>query len=158
VTPAVLALEAANQPHRLLHYSRSGSESKYGEEVSAKLGIDPDRVFKTLMAELSDGELVVCVVPVSCLLDLKTLAKAAKVKKASMAHQALAEKRTGYVVGGISPFGQTHSHRTFVDQTALDLDELYVSAGKRGVEIVITPEAFTVVLDATFTRLTGEPL
>ena len=57
MTPAVLALEAANQPHRLLHYSRSGSESKYGEEVSAKLGIDPDRVFKTLMAELSDGEL-----------------------------------------------------------------------------------------------------
>jgi len=158
VTPAILALEAANQPYRLLHYSRTGNGLGYGEEAVAELGLDPSKVFKTLLAELNHGEIVVCVVPVPYLLNLKALSKATNVKKASMAPQSIAQKRTGYIVGGISPFGQTRSHRTFVDETASAFDEIYVSAGKRGVELAITPEAFSVVLDATFTRLTEEQL
>ena len=158
MTPAILALEAVNQPYRLLHYSHTGSGLGYGEEAVAELGLDPKKVFKTLLAELHNGEIVVCVVPVSFLLNLKALSKVTKVKKAVMAPKSIAQKRTGYVLGGISPFGQTRSHRTFIDESALAFDEVYVSAGKRGVELAIDPEVFSVVLDATFTRLTEEQL
>lgn len=158
MTPAILALEAVKQPYRLLHYSHNGSGLGYGEEAVAELGLDPKKVFKTLLAELHNGEIVVCVVPVSFLLNLKALSKVTKVKKAVMAPKSVAQKRTGYVLGGISPFGQTRSHRTFIDESALGFDEVYVSAGKRGVELAIDPEVFSVVLDATFTRLTEEQL
>jgi len=154
VTPAILALEIVSQPYRLLHYSHTGSGLGYGEEAVAELGLDPKKVFKTLLAELHNGEIVVCVVPVSSLLNLKALSKVTKVKRAIMAPKSIAQKRTGYVLGGISPFGQTRSHRTFVDESALGFDEVYVSAGKRGLEICVAPEAFSALLGASFVTLT----
>ena len=93
--------------------------------------------------------------PVSSSLNLKAVAKAAGVKRAFMADGKVAERRTGYVLGGISPFGQSRSHRTFVDKIALSMDSIYVSAGKRGQEIRIVPYAFTVLLDASFVTLTN---
>ena len=101
------------------------------------------------------GEFVVCLIPVSSSLNLKAVARAAGVKRASMADGKVAERRTGYVLGGISPFGQNRRHRTFVEELALSLSSIYVSAGKRGLEIRVVPQVFSALLDASFVRLTN---
>jgi len=155
VTPAIIDLSEAKQDFRILEYEHGSLGRGYGEEAVEELGLNPSRVFKTLLAELQDGEIVVCVVPVSSLLNLKALAKAAGVKKASMAEISVAERRTGYVAGGISPFGQTRRHKTFVDLSASTFDEVYVSGGKRGLEVAISPSSFEEVLGATYASLTG---
>jgi Cys-tRNA(Pro)/Cys-tRNA(Cys) deacylase len=130
----------------------------YGEEAAVELGVDPSQVFKTLIAELHDGEVVVSIVPVVSLLDLKALAKVSGSKKAIVAETSVAERRTGYVIGGISPFGQTRQHRTFVDISAYDFDEIYVSGGKRGLEVVVSPSSLEHVLGATYAPLTGKSI
>src|SRR5699024_1188340 len=102
------------------------------------LGLDPARVFKTLMIDL-DGELAVAVVPVSGSLDLKRAAAALGAKKAQMADAATAQRATGYVLGGISPFGQKRAHRTVIDQSALDHPTVFVSGGRRGLDLEVSP-------------------
>ena len=154
MTPAISELEDAGFAYELLHYEHDPSVGSYGGEAVSKLGLNGEAVFKTLMSELNTGEFVVCLIPVSSSLNLKAVAKAAGVKKASMADGKVAERRTGYVLGGISPFGQSRSHRTFVDKIALSMDSIYVSAGKRGQEIRIVPAAFSALLDASFVTLT----
>ena len=138
-----------------MNYHYDPSVGSYGTDAASKLGLNSEAVFKTLMSELNTGEFIVCLIPVSSSLDLKAAARAAGVKRASMADGKVAERRTGYVLGGISPFGQSRSHRTFVDKIALSMDSIYVSAGKRGQEIRIVPNAFTVLLDASFVTLTN---
>ena len=155
MTPAISELEDAGFAYELLHYEHDPSVGSYGGEAVSKLGLNGEAVFKTLMSELNTGEFVVCLIPVSSSLNLKAIAKATGVKRASMADGKVAERRTGYVLGGISPFGQSRSHRTFVDKIALSMDSIYVSAGKRGQEIRIVPNAFTVLLDASFVTLTN---
>ena len=155
MTPAISELEDAGFAYELLHYEHDPSVGSYGGEAVSKLGLNGEAVFKTLMSELNTGEFIVCLIPVSSSLDLKAVARAAGVKRASMADGKVAERRTGYVLGGISPFGQSRSHRTFVDKIALSMDSIYVSAGKRGQEIRIVPNAFTVLLDASFVTLTN---
>ena len=155
MTPAISELEDAGFAYELLHYEHDPSVGSYGGEAVSKLGLNGEAVFKTLMSELNTGEFVVCLIPVSSSLNLKAVAKAAGVKKASMADGKVAERRTGYVLGGISPFGQSRRHRTFVEKIALSMDSIYVSAGKRGQEIRIVPDAFTVLLDASFVTLTN---
>tara|TARA_B100002019_G_scaffold290404_1_gene308037 strand:+ start:417 stop:890 length:474 start_codon:yes stop_codon:yes gene_type:complete len=154
MTPAISELEDAGFAYELLHYEHDPSVGSYGGEAVSKLGLNGEAVFKTLMSELNTGEFVVCLIPVSSSLNLKAVAKAAGVKKASMADGKVAERRTGYVLGGISPFGQSRRHRTFVEKIALSMDSIYVSAGKRGQEIRIVPEAFSALLDASFVTLT----
>ena len=155
MTPAISELEDAGFAYELLHYEHDPSVGSYGGEAVSKLGLNGEAVFKTLMSELNTGEFVVCLIPVSSSLNLKAVAKAPGVKKASMADGKVAERRTGYVLGGISPFGQSRRHRTFVEKIALSMDAIYVSAGKRGQEIRIVPNAFTVLLDASFVTLTN---
>ena len=155
MTPAISELENAGFEYELLHYDHDPSFGSYGSEAARKLGLNGEAVFKTLMSELNTGEFVICLIPVSSSLNLKAIAKAAGVKRASMADGKVAERRTGYVLGGISPFGQSRRHRTFVDKIALSMDSIYVSAGKRGQEIRIVPNAFTVLLDASFVTLTN---
>tara|TARA_Y100000741_G_scaffold284393_1_gene224114 strand:+ start:110 stop:583 length:474 start_codon:yes stop_codon:yes gene_type:complete len=155
MTPAISELEDAGFEYELLHYDHDPSVGSYGGEAVSKLGVNEEAVFKTLMSELNTGEFVVCLIPVSSSLNLKAVAKAAGVKKASMADGNIAERRTGYVLGGISPFGQSRRHRTFVEKTALSMDSIFVSAGKRGQEIRIVPNAFSVLLDASFVTLTN---
>ena len=155
MTPALIALSEANQAFRILEYAHGPSGRGYGEEAVEELGLHPSQVFKTLLAELHGGEIVVCVVPVMCLLDLKALARATGTKRASMAEVSVAERRTGYVAGGISPFGQTRQHRTFVDLSANAFDEVFVSGGKRGLEVAISPSSFKDVLGAISVALTG---
>ncbi|KQQ19891.1 hypothetical protein ASF48_13365 [Rathayibacter sp. Leaf299] len=137
-TPATVALVAAGIPFTPREYRHDPGTSGYGAEAAEALGVEPDRVFKTLLADV-DGELVVGIVPVSGSLDLKELAAAVGGKKAAMADPALAQRRTGYVLGGISPLGQKTHHRTVLDETAELYDTVLVSGGRRGFDIELAP-------------------
>lgn len=138
-TPATKALDAANISYRVLPYDHDPAAESFGLEAAEVLGLDPDCVFKTLLATLDTDELVVAIVPVSGRLDLKALARHAGAKRATMADPGIAEKTTGYVVGGISPIGQRKQLRTFVDETAEVVDEIYVSGGRRGFDLGLKP-------------------
>jgi Cys-tRNA(Pro)/Cys-tRNA(Cys) deacylase len=151
MTPALVAVARARVPHRVLTYAHDPSAPAYGPEAASALGLDPRQVFKTLVVSLEGaprvGELAVAVVPVSRQLDLKAAADALGAKRAVMADVAAAERATGYVVGGISPLGQKKRLRTVVDASALEWPELFVSAGRRGLELALAP--------ADLLRLTG---
>jgi len=150
VTPAVVQLEAAGVPYRLHTYDHDPATESYGLEAARALDLPSDQVFKTLVARLDDtrGTLAVAVIPVDQMLDLKALARLAGVKRAAMADPAAAERSSGYVRGGISPFGQRRPLATYLDDYATVLDELYVSGGRRGVDISLAPDDFIRVLGA----------
>lgn len=137
-TPATVTLTALGIPFTLHPYEHDPATPSYGLEAAAVLGVDPARVFKTLLADV-DGALVVGIVPVSGQLDLKALASAVGGKRAAMADPAVAERKTGYVVGGISPIGQRTSLRTVLDESALDQETVFVSGGRRGLDIELAP-------------------
>ena len=138
-TPALVALEAAGVPHTAHPYEHdAGNDVGYGLEAAQVLGVPPEQVFKTLMTVV-DGALTVAVVPVTGKLDLKALAAAVGGKKAAMADRAVAERATGYVVGGISPLGQRTAHPTVVDETAELFDTVLVSGGRRGLDVELAP-------------------
>lgn len=142
-----MALRAAGVAHRLHEYHHDPRADSFGLEAASELGLDPDRVYKTLMAD-ADGRLVVAVVPVSGRLDLKALARAVGASKASMADVRAAERATGYVAGGISPFGQKKAHPTVVDETVELWDTVYVSGGRRGLDVEIAPADLVEVTGA----------
>lgn len=142
-------LERSNVRHRVLTYDHDPTITAYGDEAAEALGIDPDGVFKTLIATVDDRT-VVAVVPVSTRLDLKALARAASGKKATMAEQAAAERLTGYVLGGISPLGQRKKLQTFVDSSAEAVELIYVSGGRRGMEIELRPDDLVAATDARY--------
>jgi len=121
--------------HRVHSYEHDPKSASYGLEAAEKLGLDPQQVFKTLLASSEKGELLVAVVPVVGTLDLKALAHAAGVKKCEMADPAAAQRATGYLVGGISPLGQKKRLRTFIDESAQNFATIHVSAGRRGLEV-----------------------
>ncbi|MCU1418569.1 MAG: ybaK [Schumannella sp.] len=137
-TPATVALRAAGIVFTEHAYEHDPANTDFGMEAAHALGAEPDRVFKTLLADV-DGRLVVGIVPVTGKLDLKHLAAALGAKRATMADPALAERRTGYVVGGISPIGQKTPHPTVLDETAELWDTVYVSGGRRGFDIELAP-------------------
>ncbi len=138
LTPAVLALKKAGVAFTLHDYAHDHRAESFGLEAATELGLDPDRVYKTLMCNV-DGRLVVAVVPVSGWLDLKALARALGASKAAMADVKDAERATGYVAGGISPFGQKRAHQTVVDETVELWPTVYVSGGRRGLDVEIAP-------------------
>lgn len=138
-TPALVALRRAKVAVTSHPYDHDPRAESFGLEAAQALGVDPARVFKTLMIE-ADGALAVAVVPVSGSLDLKKAAAALGAKKAQLAQAALAQRATGYVLGGISPFGQRTSHPTVVDSTALDHETVFVSGGRRGLDIEVAPD------------------
>ena len=119
-----------------------------------RLGLPAERVFKTLVAELDGAKLVVAIVPVACQLDLKCLAAAAGAKRAAIASARDAQRSTGYVVGGISPLGQRNSLPTFLDVSALNFATIYVSGGRRGLEIELAPRALLELCNGEAVRLT----
>jgi len=138
-TPATLALTRAGVPFTAHAYEHHDTATNFGEEAAAELGLSEDRVFKTLVVAADDA-LVVAVVPVSRRLDLKALAAAVGAKKAQLADPAVAERRTGYVVGGISPVGQRTTLETVVDASAASFATVFVSGGRRGVDLEIAPD------------------
>lgn len=137
-TPATGALAAAGIRFTAHSYDHDPATTNFGLEAASALELDPEQVFKTLLADV-DGALVVGIVPVTGKLDLKALAAAVGGKKAEMADPKLAERRTGYVVGGISPIGQKNAHPTVLDETAELYDTIFVSGGRRGLDIEIAP-------------------
>ncbi|MEU2493560.1 Cys-tRNA(Pro) deacylase [Streptomyces sp. NPDC007883] len=137
-TPATVALTAAGTTFSVHAYEHDPASPSYGEEAARALGVAPERVFKTLVADV-DGELTVAVVPVAGQLDLKALATAVGGKRASMADPAAAERTTGYVRGGISPLGQRKRLRTVLDSSASAYPTICVSAGRRGLEVELSP-------------------
>jgi Cys-tRNA(Pro)/Cys-tRNA(Cys) deacylase len=147
-TPATVALTAAGTPFTLHAYDHDPSSPSYGEEAAEALGVSPDRVFKTLVADV-DGTLTVAVVPVAGQLDLKALAAAVGGKRAAMADPAAAERTTGYVRGGISPLGQRKRLPTVVDASASAHETVCVSAGRRGLEVELSPTNLVSLTSAT---------
>ena len=137
-TPATVALTAAGVDFTVHSYDHDPSHSSYGEEAAEAMDVSPDRVFKTLVADV-DGTLTVAVVPVAGSLDLKALASAVGGKRAAMADPALAERTTGYVRGGISPLGQRKRLATVLDDSATTHTTICVSAGRRGLEVELSP-------------------
>ncbi|WP_111767536.1 Cys-tRNA(Pro) deacylase [Nakamurella deserti] len=155
-TPAIAALVRAGVPHTLHPYHHDPRSTAFGDEVVAALSLDPFRVFKTLVAQV-DQVLVVGVVPVGAQLDLKALAAAAGGKKAAMAAVAAAERSSGYVAGGISPIGQRKRLTTVIDASAETFPTVFVSAGKRGLQVELAPADLRAVTDGRFARIaTGE--
>lgn len=145
-TPATVALTRAGVPFTVHTYHHDPAASSYGLEAAQALGLDPVRVLKTLLTSV-DGSLVVGIVPVAGQLDLKAVAAAVRGKKATMADPAVAERATGYVVGGISPLGQKRAHPTVLDASATAHATVFVSGGRRGMDLELAP--------ADLVRLTG---
>ena len=155
-TPAVVALMSAGIDHTLHPYEHDPhSDLGYGLEAAAAIGAEPDQVFKTLCAYV-DGQLSVGIVPVSCKLDLKALAAAFGGKKAEMAPPADAERSSGYVVGGISPIGQRKKLPTALDETSELFDTIYVSGGRRGLDIGLSPANLVAITDAVVAPIAKE--
>ncbi|MER5884461.1 Cys-tRNA(Pro) deacylase [Streptomyces sp. NPDC001941] len=146
-TPATVALAGAGVEHAVHAYEHDPAAPSYGEEAAEALGVSPDRVFKTLVADV-DGELTVAVVPVAGQLDLKALASAVGGKRAAMADPVLAERTTGYVRGGISPLGQRKRLRTVLDASASGHPTICVSAGRRGLEVELAPADLAALTSA----------
>jgi Cys-tRNA(Pro)/Cys-tRNA(Cys) deacylase len=138
-TRATEQLTQLKIPYSVHPYEHDPHAASYGLAASAALGVAPERLFKTLIAEVDDKSLAVAVVPVAGSLDLKALAGAVGGKKAKMADPAAAERATGYVTGGISPLGQRRRLPVVIDETALDHDTVFCSAGQRGLQIEIAP-------------------
>ena len=137
-TPATAALTKAKVPFTAHSYAHDPAAGSFGTEAAEAMGVVPERVFKTLLAQV-DGKLTVAVVPVSGSLDLKALATAVGGKRAAMAEPIAAERSTGYVLGGISPLGQRKPLPTVVDESALAFDTVFCSGGRRGFEIELAP-------------------
>jgi Cys-tRNA(Pro)/Cys-tRNA(Cys) deacylase len=147
-TPAIVALNAAGVPFRMHEFDADPAERQYGQAAAQALGVDLERVFKTLIATVDDRNHVVGIVPVSGQLSLKELATAVGAKRAEMCVPETAERLTGYVVGGISPFGQKRSLPTVIDETCVLFDSIFVSGGRRGLDIELAPDDLISVLGA----------
>ena len=147
-TPATVALTRAGIAFTSHAYEHDPAATSFGMEAAEALGLDAETVFKTLLADV-DGELVVGVVPVTGQLDLKSLAAAVGGKKATMAEPATAERVTGYVVGGISPIGQKRRLRTVIDASATAHPVVYVSGGRRGLDLGLAPDDLVAATGAT---------
>ena len=151
-TPATVAVAKAKVEHRIHEYDHDPAAPSYGQEAAEQLGVDPAGVFKTLVAEV-DGQLAVAVVPVAARLDLKALAAAAGGRKAVMAEAAAAERATGYVVGGISPLGHRKRLPVFLDASMQGRTTVLVSAGRRGLELELSPADLATLSGGTFAAL-----
>jgi Cys-tRNA(Pro)/Cys-tRNA(Cys) deacylase len=151
-TPATQALDRLRLPYTPHPYEHDAFVEGYGLEAARELGAPPEQVFKTLVTE-ADGRLVVAIVPVSSMLDLKSLAQVLGAKRAVMASPDLAERRTGYVVGGISPLGQRTRLETVLDATADAFPTIYVSGGRRGFDLELAPRDLLAATDGTMAAI-----
>lgn len=154
MTPAINLLKKLKCEFKIHKYQHDTSCKDYGNEAVEKLNLNSNQVFKTLLVELSPKELVVCVLPVSKQLSLKEVAQNFSVKKAIMANKDEAQKVSGYLLGGISPFGQKRVLRTLLDESATNFSTIFVSGGQRGLEIEINPKDLEAILKAKVCKIT----
>ncbi|MFB8831366.1 Cys-tRNA(Pro) deacylase [Azotobacter sp. CWF10] len=153
MTPAIDLLKKARAEFRVHSYSHDPKSASYGLEAAEKLGLSPEQVYKTLLASTEKGELLVAVVPVAGSLNLKALAGAAGAKRVDMADAGVAQRSTGYLVGGISPLGQKKRLRTFIDESARTFPSIFVSAGRRGLEVELAAEVLAEHTQASFAAI-----
>lgn len=156
MTPGIKVARKAGVTHHIHEYSHDPTHSSYGLEAAEKMGVDATVVFKTLVVTLDTREMVVAVLPVSSMLNMKLIARAAGTKKAAMAQATDVQRSTGYVLGGVSPLGQKKRLRTFMDSSAQNLQTLFVSAGKRGLEIELAPSDLLALTGAIFAPLSEQ--
>lgn len=153
MTPAIKYAEKHNAIFKIHEYNHDANCDSFGEEAAEKLNTDANRVFKTLVISLDDGGLAVAIVPVTLKLNLKLFAKSYGAKKASMAIQKEVERSTGYVLGGVSPLGQKRKLKTIIDESATHFDTIFVSAGKRGLELELSPTTLSSLTQAIFSPI-----
>ena len=153
MTPAINAAKKAKISYLLHEYTHEPAEESYGLEAAHKLGIAEKRIFKTLVIDSGINDLVVGIVPVSSRLSMKLLAKSVGAKKATMAAAIEVERSTGYVLGGVSPLGQKKKLKTVIDSSALDYATIFVSAGRRGLEIELAPNDLLTLTNAVFANI-----
>lgn len=153
MTPAIDLLKKAKALFQIHSYEHDPKSASYGLEAAEKLNINPAQVFKTLLVSTERNELLVAVVPVAGSLDLKALAQAAGVKKLDMANPQIAQRTTGYLVGGISPLGQKKRLRTFIDESANQWPTVFVSAGRRGLEVELAAAVLAEHTQANFAAI-----
>lgn len=153
MTPGINVVKKHKIAHTIHEYTHDESASSYGLEASEKLGVPETQVFKTLVVATDNKELVVAIIPVSAKLSMKLIAKAVGVKKAVMADKADVERSTGYVLGGVSPLGQKKRLKTVIHGTAADLETIYVSAGRRGLEIELPPNELAKLTSGKFAEI-----
>lgn len=156
MTPAIVLLKKQGVTHQVVAYEHDPNAESYGIEAAEKLAVAAEKVFKTLLVTTEKNELLVGIIPVLMHLDLKSIAQAANVKKVEMAKPDVAQRTTGYIVGGISPLGQKKRLRTFIDKSAEQLDIMYVSGGRRGLDIALAPKDLAKVLTAAFSNIVKE--
>lgn len=156
MTPAVKSLQKAKVNFKTHEYIHDPAAESYGLEAAEKMGVDAARVFKTLVVMLDGKDYAVGVIPVADMLSMKHIAKAAGAKKAAMADKTDVERITGYVLGGVSPVGQKKRLKTFIDDSAQKCITMFVSAGRRGMEIELNPQDLKNQTNAQFAPLTQE--
>lgn len=154
MTPAIKALQKAKIPFATHEYHQDPTAESYGLEAADKMGVNPAQVFKTLVVMLDTKDYAVAIVPVSEMLSMKHIAREANAKKAAMADKADVERITGYVLGGVSPLGQKKPLKTFIDQSAQVFKTIFISAGRRGLELELNPEDLAKQTRALFAPLT----
>ena len=153
MTPAVTAAKRAGIDFDVIEYDAGDSDEPYGIGAARALGLAPERVFKTLVVDLSDKSLATAIIPVAERLDLKAVATALGAKRATMAEPAAAERATGYVLGGISPLGQRRRLPFAIDESALGFERIHVSGGRRGLEIGLAPNDLVRLVGAVVAGL-----
>lgn len=153
MTPAINTLKKLKLSFQTHQYQHDPKHPSYGLEAAEKIGVDSHRVFKTLVAKVDAKQLVVAILPVDQSLCLKSIASAAKGKRAEMADKNEVQRVTGYVLGGVSPIGQRKPLPTFIDSSAEQLTTMFVSAGKRGLEVELSPCDLKSVTNATFSEI-----
>jgi Cys-tRNA(Pro)/Cys-tRNA(Cys) deacylase len=153
MTPAINVLKKNKYDFKIHKYEHDPTCTNFGLEAAQKLGLDENRVFKTLLVELNPKELAVGIIPVNCSMSLKNIASSLKSKSAKMADKNEAQKVTGYLLGGISPLGQKKRLRTVIDERAFLFDKIYVSGGKRGLDIEIKPSDLLSLLNAVNSKI-----
>ena len=156
MTPAVEEARKAGIHFELAEYEHDPRADSYGMEAADAMGVPSERVFKTLVAQLDDDRFAVAIVPVAGQLDLKALAKALGARRAQMADPSDAQRATGYLVGGISPLGQKRRLPTALDESALLQDAIYVSAGRRGLDMSLAPADLQSLTHATIAPIARE--
>lgn len=154
MTPAITELKRRNVTFDILEYEHEAGCHAYGMEAVEKLTLPAEQVFKTLVTELDNGKFAVALIPVTGRLSLKKMAKACKVKRASMADPAKVTAATGYIMGGVSPLGQKKRLVTIIDDSVCQFTTCYVSAGRRGLEIAVSPADLIALCDATTVSIT----
>ena len=150
MTPAIALLEKQKIKFEILRYEHDANNGHYGLEAVEKLNLNSDQVFKTLVLETHEGELIVAITPVSQQVNLKQLAKVAKTKKMALAAPQKVNASTGYILGGVSPIGQKKRLKTYIHSSAGEFEIIYVSAGKRGLELKLAIDDIAELTKATF--------